>query len=78
MAFATYYLSEAINTTDGPFNVFFKLRHMRFSKPFECYTCLAVWVGLVLALIAAPDWQTWLMYGLGAAGGAVFLNYITE
>lgn len=78
LAFATYYLSEAINTTDGPFNIFYKLKHMKYSKAFECYTCLAAWVGLLLALMIATDWKSWLLSGLAAAGVAVFLNYITE
>lgn len=78
MAFATYWITEAVITTDGPFNLFFKIRHLRYAKPFECFTCLSVWVGLLLALVATSDIKTWLMYGLGAAGAAVFLNYITE
>lgn len=78
LAFATYYICEAINTTDGPFNVFYKLRHLKYSKAFECYTCLAFWVGMVLSLLVSVDIKSWIIGGLAAAGAAVFLNYITE
>lgn len=78
LAFATYGLASAITTTDGPFSVFYKLRHMKYSKMFECFPCCAVWVGLLLALIAAPDIGTWFMFGIGAAGASMFLDELAD
>lgn len=78
LSFATFGLAEAIHNTDGPFSIFYKLRHMKYSKPFECFTCLSFWVAMPLALITASDWESWLMYGLGAAGAAIFANYIAD
>lgn len=77
LSFAVFGLTEAIVRTEGPFQLFEKLRH-RFEKPFMCSTCTAFWIAMPLALVMAPDWQTWLMYGLGSAGAAIFLDYIAD
>lgn len=77
LSFATFWITEAIITTDGPFGVFEKLRH-RFEKPFGCFTCLSFWVALVLAAVSAPDIQTWIMCAFGAAGLSLFMDYLSD
>lgn len=77
LSFAVFGLTEAIVRTDGPFNLFEKLRH-RFEKPFSCSTCMAFWIALPLAAVMAPNVSTWIMYALGSAGAAIFLDYVAD
>lgn len=78
LAFATFGIAEAINNTDGPFKFFYWLKHLKYNKLFNCFTCLSFWVGLALAAITAPDLATWFMYGVGAAGASIFLDYVVD
>lgn len=78
LAFATFGVAEAIHNTEGPFSVFDKLKHLKHNKLFNCFTCLSFWVGLALSAVVAHDLRTWFMYGIGAAGAAIFLDYVVD
>lgn len=65
---ATAYLTWCINNTEGPFNVFAKMRRLPFTfgDMAQCYWCTSLWVALVnvaLFLYIAP-----LLWVLALAG----------
>lgn len=78
LVLATFGIAEAITGTDGPFDIFKKLRDMKYSYLFNCFTCFSFWAALTLAVSITPDFETWLLYGLGAAGGSIFLDYLVD
>lgn len=65
--FATYGISKLITSYDGLWGVFLRLRD-KFTTPFNCTVCTAVWVAVPIALFAGVG-----ILGYLAIIGAVIL-----
>lgn len=71
ISFSTFYLSYVMSRTDGPSNIFKRLRGTRVIGPVvACFYCAAFWVALALyaAMLIAPP----VVYVFAAAGAASF------
>lgn len=76
IVFATFAVVEAVAYTEGPLGIFTKLRSMKYSKPFECFTCCAFWAGWLIAGLMGGSLMDCFILGIAGAGGAIFLDYI--
>lgn len=78
LTLATFGISEAIQNTDGPFGFFDWLKHLKYNKLFNCFTCLSFWVALLLSVLVTSDLSSWFIWGIGAAGGSILLDYVVD
>ncbi len=71
-AAAAFYVAYAITLTDGPFDVFYRLRQrLPLGGLTNCFYCLVVWVVPVMwLLLQSAGWL--LVWWLAAAGVAAF------
>lgn len=74
LIFATYVVTLILNESDGPGNVFARLRSLKAFSVLRCYLCLSVYIGAIFALYSANSLLEWLTTSLALAGGAVFLQ----
>lgn len=75
---ATYWLTIALTQEDGPYGVFYKLRHLKALGALQCFTCSSLWVAAALSLLVASNVLEWVLYTLASAGGAVIIYEVVE
>lgn len=63
----------------GPFNIFFKLRHLNLKNGrminFDCFFCLSTIISIPFAYFYNGNF---FLYWFGFAGGALLVNAIYE
>lgn len=75
---ATYGVTKMIVDSDGPWGIFYKLRRVSWLGALECYLCLSVYIGAVVALYSAHNVLQWVLYTFAFSGGAILLNKLGE
>lgn len=78
LVLANFALTTALTESNGPAGVFYKLRQLKGTAMLECFLCTSVLLGAVLALYIAVNPVEWVILSFATAGGATFLNAITE
>lgn len=74
IAFATWYLSYAVTSSDCPFGLCKRIREaIPLGGLLTCIVCLSLWVGIALALLTGQP----IVNGIGAAGLACLLHSYT-
>jgi hypothetical protein len=70
---AVTYLVIALTETDGPLNVFERLRNLPYvGKLFECPICASFWIALLVQWLYLET--TFLVYALALAGNFVVIG----
>jgi hypothetical protein len=77
-AFATFGISYLVTETDGPADIFQKIRRSDKTAVTQCLPCFSFWVALFTALTVANDFGSWLMAVLAFTGAAIFLNNVSQ
>lgn len=76
---ATYCVTTLITEADGPFGLFYKLRHHKSLQAFDCFLCLSVYIAFLCAVVlTAGSWQELITHTFAIAGGAIFLHKARE
>lgn len=71
---ATLYVAHSVTETHGPFDVFAKLRGMRWHGGLlNCTVCASLWAALACYLLLYHTPLAPVVYILAIAGGAVVL-----
>lgn len=71
---ATFYITTAVTSSSGPYNLFIKAR--KRSDLLQCFICTAVYPAAIISLWVADGIASYLVSVLAVAGGAVLLERI--
>lgn len=75
---ATYAVSAALTTSDGPFGAFVKLRKLKAMKVLECFLCTSVIIGAIFATYSAGNLLDWLILSFAFGGAATAIDRFTS
>ena len=60
LALATYGTSKLVAEYDGPFDILYKIRHVKYLKALLCVVCTSLYVAVVLSIVWALGHAMWL------------------
>lgn len=60
LALATYGVSKLISDYDGPFDILYKIRHVKYLKALLCVVCTSLYVAVVFSIVWALGHALWL------------------
>lgn len=78
LAFATFAIALIITQYDGIFGVFARLRKINKLSALRCFTCTAVWIAAVLAMVITESIGGWIISTFAIVGAAIFINRVSE
>jgi hypothetical protein len=75
-------LTHLISAEDGPFDLIIKLRKWAgrsfWGKLMDCFYCLSIWIGLLMAAYAANNFKELISLCLYYSGASILLEKITN
>jgi hypothetical protein len=75
-------VTHLISMEDGPFDLVFKFRkwlgNSFFGKLMDCFYCLSIWIGLLVALYAGNTTIEIIMLCLYYSGASILLEKATN
>lgn len=74
---AVYCITYFLTGLDGPFGMFYKLRHLKGFGALDCFSCTSLYVAVVV-LIVALLLPLWVLYPFAFAGGAIILRKLVD
>jgi hypothetical protein len=75
-------VTHLFSAEDGPFDIIFKFRKLLgnsvFGKLMDCFYCLSIWVGLIMAICFSNSWKEIIFMALYYSGAAILLEKMTN
>lgn len=70
--FATFALTTMLTDSEGPFEIFVKIRRLKYMTALKCFLCCSVWVGALTAITMDGNY---LINWMAVAGASTALDY---
>jgi hypothetical protein len=75
-------LTHLVSAEDGPFDLIIKTRKLAgnsfFGKLMDCFYCLSIWIGLLVAWYAGKNAEEIVILCLYYSGASILLEKITN
>jgi hypothetical protein len=75
-------VTHLFSAEDGPLDIIFRFRKLLgdsvFGKLMDCFYCLSMWMGFLMALYFHQNWSTTILMSLYYSGASILLEKLTN